>query len=105
MFETYQDIKLAGLPMDTVWWWGKFPAWFLDYAPRCLGVSPVGASQVELVVKNPPANAGDTRDTGLIPGPRRSPGRGKGNPCCVRTEWAWRRACSCLGPTLRFLTL
>ena len=26
------------------------------------------ASQVVLVVKNPPANAGDVRDLGLIPG-------------------------------------
>ena len=31
------------------------------------------ASQVELVVKNPPANAGDIRDEGLIPGLERSP--------------------------------
>ena len=30
------------------------------------------ASQVALVVKNPPANAGDARDTGLIPGSGRS---------------------------------
>ena len=29
-----------------------------------------------LVVKNPPANAGDVRDAGLIPGLRRSPGGG-----------------------------
>ena len=29
------------------------------------------------VVKNPSDNAGDT---GLIPGPRRSPGEGNGNP-------------------------
>ena len=29
------------------------------------------------MVKNPPANAGDT---GSIPGPRRSPGEGKGYP-------------------------
>ena len=29
------------------------------------------------VVKNPPANAGDT---GLIPGSERSPGEGNGNP-------------------------
>ena len=36
------------------------------------------ASQVALVVKNPPANAGDIRDTGWIPGPRGSPG-GHGN--------------------------
>ena len=28
----------------------------------------LGASQVLLVVKNPPANAGDVRDSGLIPG-------------------------------------
>ena len=33
-----------------------------------------------LVVKNPPANAGDTRDLGMIPGSRRSPGGGNGNP-------------------------
>ena len=33
-----------------------------------------------LVVKNLPANAGDKRDAGLIPGLGRSPGRGHGNP-------------------------
>ena len=38
------------------------------------------ASQVALVVKNPTANAGDTRDMGSIPGPGRSPGEGNGNP-------------------------
>jgi len=32
------------------------------------------------VVKNPPANAGDARDTGSIPGLGRSPGVGNGNP-------------------------
>ena len=32
------------------------------------------------MVKNPPASAGDTRDVGLIPGSRRSPGEGNGNP-------------------------
>ena len=32
------------------------------------------------VVKNPPANAGDTGDTGSIPGSGRSPGGGNGNP-------------------------
>ena len=32
------------------------------------------------VVKNPPANAGDTRDVGLIPGLGRSPGEENGNP-------------------------
>ena len=34
------------------------------------------ASQVALVVKNLPANAGDVRDMGLIPRSRRSPGGG-----------------------------
>ena len=38
------------------------------------------ASQVVLVVKNPPANAGDRRGTGLIPGSGRSYGEGTGNP-------------------------
>ena len=39
------------------------------------------------VVKNPPANAGDT---GLIPGLGRSPGEGYGNPLqysCLRIPW------------------
>ena len=39
-----------------------------------------GASQVALVVKNPPASARDLRDTGLIPGLGGSPGGGHGNP-------------------------
>ena len=45
-----------------------------------------GASQVALVVRNLPENAGDTRDTGLIPGLGRSPGGGHSNPL----------QCSCL---------
>ena len=45
------------------------------------------ASQVVLGVKNPPANAADRRDTGSIPGSRRSLERGgHGNPL----------QCSCL---------
>ena len=39
------------------------------------------------VVKNPPANTGDSEDTGLIPGLGRSPGGGHGNSL----------QCSCLG--------
>ena len=42
------------------------------YSPR--------ASQVALVVKNLPANAGDIRDVGSIPGLGRSPGGGHVNP-------------------------
>ena len=33
-----------------------------------------------LVLKNPPASAGNIRNTGLIPGLERSPGGGNGNP-------------------------
>ena len=36
--------------------------------------------QVVLVVRNPPVNAGDLRDVGLIPGLGRFPGEGNGNP-------------------------
>ena len=38
------------------------------------------ASQVALVIKNPSANAGESRDVGSIPGLGRSPGGGHGNP-------------------------
>ena len=48
---------------------------------------PRWASQVALVVKNLPANAGDIRDSGLIPGLGRSPGKGNGNPSSI---FAWR---------------
>ena len=49
-----------------------------------------GSSQVALVVKNPPGNAGDIRDVGLIPGSERSPGGGHGNPLqylCLENAW------------------
>ena len=44
------------------------------------------ASQVVLVIKNLPANAGDVRDTGSIPELGRSPGGGHDKPL----------QCSCL---------
>ena len=37
-------------------------------------------SLVAELVKNLPANAGDTREAGLIPGAGRTPGEGNGNP-------------------------
>ena len=49
-----------------------------------------------LVVKNLPANAGNARNTGLIPGLGRSPGEGHGNPLqcsCLENSMeggAWR---------------
>ena len=44
------------------------------------GLQAFGASQMVLVVKNPPANVGDIRDMGSIPGSGRPPGEGHGNP-------------------------
>ena len=38
------------------------------------------ASQVAVVAKNPLANAGDTGDTGSMPGSGRAPGERNGNP-------------------------
>ena len=40
----------------------------------------IGGSPGDIVVKNLPANAGNTRDAGLIPGSGRFPGGGHGNP-------------------------
>ena len=40
----------------------------------------VWTSQVALAVKNAAVNAGEARDGGSIPGLRRSPGGGNGNP-------------------------
>ena len=54
------------------------------------------ALQVVLVVKNPLANAGDIRDSGLIPESGRFPGEGNGNPLqysCLENPMdrgAWR---------------
>ena len=39
-----------------------------------------GASQEVLVLKNPPANAGDGRDAGSLPQSKRFPGTRSGNP-------------------------
>ena len=38
------------------------------------------------MVKNPPADAGEVRDAGLIPGLGRSPGGGHGNPVFLPGE-------------------
>ena len=63
-------------------------------------VCPGGASQVVLVVKNPPASVGDVlRDTGSIPGLGRSPGGGHGNPPQDSLAWGipWTGALQSLG--------
>ena len=48
-----------------------------------------GVSHVVLVVKNAPADAGDIKDPGSIPGSGRPPGEGKDNPLqysCLRSH-------------------
>ena len=66
----------------------------MDSYPSCLQTPSLiwksmvaVVSQVAQVVKSPPANAGDARGVGSIPGSGRSPGEGNGNPL----------QCSCLG--------
>ena len=66
---------LAHLTRSAFSWTYKAPR--LNFY-NCKGTR--GASQVELVVKNPPVNAGDMKDTGLIPGSGRAPGGGHINP-------------------------
>ena len=73
----------------TRWWGNPF---------LILKVVSQWASQVAIVVKNPPANAGDTRDACSIPGSGRSPRGGHGNPLqysCLENPMdreAWRAA-------------
>ena len=68
------------------WAWSRpcegFYPWFLPYSSFLLSYflsqasglpDTLRPSQVALVVKNPPANEGDTREAGSIPGPGRSP--------------------------------
>ena len=69
--------------------------WYRRWATRMMGIwfqqgIPSGASQMTLVVKNLPANAGDIRDAGSIPGSGRSPGGGLDNSLqysCWRIPW------------------
>ena len=63
------DVKLACLclnPHLTIFFWATLIV---------IKSYPCGS-----VVKNPPANAGDIKDAGLIPESGRSPGRRNGNP-------------------------
>ena len=68
----------------------KVPLCHVDYFQlKTMGAQQTqeGASQVALAVKNPPANAGDVRDAGLILGLGKSPGEGMATHCSIL---AWR---------------
>ena len=102
---THQPATLLGRPSTHKWQWllpwfyhsgtmskafpfsgPRFPHLYNGYqcqlshrlVLRCHEIT--GPSQVALVVKNLPANAGDIGDMGLIPGSGRSPEGGRGNP-------------------------
>ena len=60
------ECRVCGIPV----------AWNIE---KVVGFQVSARSQVALMVKNPPANAGD-RDAGSIPGLGRPPGGGHGNP-------------------------
>ena len=66
--------------------WFLCNIWFMFMCEFCW------SSQMTLVVKNLPANAGDVRDVSSIPGLGRSPGGGRGNPLqfsCVENPMDW----------------
>ena len=76
------------------WRWGPNQRWEWDKEQLSGELAPsfaqtpgvLGASQVVLMVKDPPVNAENIRDASSIPGLGESPGAGHGNPL-------W---CSCL---------
>ena len=66
----------SGVPLPS-----PVPCFSLPSAVIVITIYPIPAlSQVQLVVKNPPANAEGSRGAGWIPGSGRSPGEGDGNP-------------------------
>ena len=69
-------------PMDREAWW----AVVYGVEKSRTRLSDFAFTMVALMVKNPPATAGDIKEASSIPGSRRSPGEGHGNPL----------QCSCL---------
>ena len=95
MFNSWAFLAEAGFASASVAWvllWEEVLArtWVCSWTHQKAGAgitwhewhipTSVRPSQVVLVVKNLPANVGDRRDLGLIPGSGRSPGGGQGNP-------------------------
>ena len=81
--ETLEDGYVVGIPSCFKFW----IFWFWNTSERF-------ASQLALMVNNPPANAGDPRDTGLSPGLGRLPWRRHGKPLQYSRESHRQRSLS-----------
>ena len=84
-FSKFQEsLAFLGSMLPSIFdrWWSLSPKACLFCLPLPHLETPVMTLSFpgSLAVTNSPANAGDTVDTGLIPGSGRSPGRGNGNP-------------------------
>ena len=120
LFQTFNSMGYAGfIKMGVIpstvekvfflWGGSSIKPYYYPYLPICYlifrknlqvvwGQRVFGASQLALVVKNPPINAGDLRDEGLISGSGRSPGGGHGNPLqypCLKNPMDRSLAGSC----------
>ena len=71
-----------------------YPVLCVPVFSKLLGLGPMcRASQVALVIKNPPANAGDGRDADWIPGSGRCPGEGHGtHPSILAWRIPWTKS-------------
>ena len=67
----------SGLPLPSP---GDLPNPGIEAGSPALQADDLPSEPPGCVVKNPPVNAGDVRNSGSIPGLRRSPGEGNGNP-------------------------
>ena len=70
------------LQKDLIWTHATFSIWNdPSKLPKIDEIFPgFGTFLVAQMVKNPPANAGDTGDTDLVPGLGQFPGEGNGSP-------------------------
>ena len=89
-FQTFKKVKI----IPSFWSLHKQARLVWD-GSHCFSAPTLGSgvSQMALVVKNLPANAGDIRDVGSVPGLGRSPGGGHDNPLqysCLENPHGWK---------------
>ena len=90
--------SIHGIFQARVLEWGAIVFSVTCYRRALCACNIMDDPQAALVTKNPPADAGDARNTGSIPGSGRSPGGGNGSPLqhsCLKNSaerGAWRAA-------------